>query len=305
MSGGLSRHKTVLLQKRNAGNVLFLDNGGLFGTTPPLDSQLHAKVGLDVFEFNKLDAMNVGQSEFRFGVDFLSKMASTVSYPFVSTNIISEVPLPWLKEHIVRTVGGVQVAILGVLPEDAFAADPIMEGKGVTIRSPEVAVKEALEAVQGQAQVIILLSQLNQQQTEALIEKFPEINLAVTRSSKAKCSMTSNPGQTLAPSSRYSQFFLSADITLSDNGEISVVQNLPVELSSSVAHNKAIDTMVTLPFATKQKMERKNETPDFSKGMPLEPMTEEQFIEAVKQRQEKLKALRAKNVQSAEEGSTE
>ena len=71
------------------------------------------------------DALNLGTREFHLGLDFLESVSSALSFPFLSSNLVHEKSrLTWLKDYIIKNVGGLRVAILGVMPSHALEKVP-------------------------------------------------------------------------------------------------------------------------------------------------------------------------------------
>ena len=292
MSGGLSRHTTLLKKQREKNsNLIYIDNGGLFAASSEDDQEVLARVGLHIDSSNGLDAMNLGPREFYFGPQYLADRAKKISFPFISTNISSKVEMPWLKKYIIKKVGKQKVAILGILPENAFSSNFI------TIESPAKAVKKTISQIKNKANIFILLSQLNAEETANIVKEIPEINLAVAHSEEELCKMTDNSSQIIVPNSVSGKFFLSADIAVDGKGKVKVSQNTPVLLDDSIEHVPTVDAMImtSLQEAQEQRISAYREVGEHLKQpgtTALKPLSQEEFFAAVNKKKAELKALR-------------
>ncbi len=71
------------------------------------------------------DALNLGGPEFNFGKEFLEQTRSLVSFPYIASNLLyGGSRLPWTREYVIKEVGGIKVAILGILDPDGLAQLP-------------------------------------------------------------------------------------------------------------------------------------------------------------------------------------
>ncbi|WP_373499492.1 hypothetical protein [Desulfococcus sp.] len=175
--------------RKTSGPVLLLDCGGVFGYTPR-DAEKKANAALESMTLMGYHGMNLGGSDFTLGTEYLRKAPAGTSFPFISTNAaVSGVAIPRLKRYEIIPVGGVKVAVLGILPVNALKwAEPFENLSDVAIADPEAALKAILPEIEKEkADITILLSQLDFEPTQALLDKFPWINAAVSCGMKSGC----------------------------------------------------------------------------------------------------------------------
>ena len=131
------------------------------------------------------DALNLGSSEFIFGKEFLEQTRSHVSFPYISSNLLSGGSrLPWTREYIIKEIGGIRVAILGVLNPDVLRKLPDQEQvKGLEVIPPEAALNKLLPEVRGKADLVILLSQFDVKKTLALVKAVKGVDVAISSAS--------------------------------------------------------------------------------------------------------------------------
>jgi len=295
MSGGLSRLSTIIdTNRKHGGDLLFLNNGGLFKIPSKKDQELNARIGFNVLEHMKLDAMNMGPREFFLGTEYLGKMAEKVSFPFIATNIQNNGEYPWLKKYASFDMGGQHLVVLGILPEDAFRSSVFSKKvKDINIDDPAEAIQNVLHGFGDDVDIVILLSQLSSEKTNELVEKIPRINFAVTKSKRAECSMTKNPNQMVAQTGVNGLYYLSVNLKKEKKGNVAVVENDPIELSDSVKHDNTIDTII-VQSQKKAREISKHVTELVKKRLKendvraLTMLTEKEFLQAVKKKKAEL-----------------
>lgn len=241
--------------------------------------------------------MNLGKSELSLGLDFLRQRAEKGEIRFVSTNLISQSSQLWLNKYVTKDIGGLKVAILGVLPEDSLVGDDYTEFReDLQVISPIAAVRETVNSIKNQVDVIIILSQLNLIETTQLVAEVKEINLAVAHSDKTMCEMSLIPNQLVVPNSVRGQFYLSAGISINGNGSISVSQNEPIELSNEIAHNSVVDDIIISQSGLqREKHSASNQQMSHNPSpVPLTALTKEEFFIKINEERAKLKELRQK-----------
>jgi 2',3'-cyclic-nucleotide 2'-phosphodiesterase (5'-nucleotidase family) len=163
--------------RKSEPSVLLLDCGALFNNQKDT-----AELMLKTMELMGYDALNLGSPELYFGKEFLEHTRSLVSFPYIASNLLyGGNRLPWTREYIIKEVGGVKVAILGVLnPDDAkqITHQPYMEG--LEVIPPETALKRLLPEVRGKADLVILLSRFDLGKTGELVQAAKGIDVAIS-----------------------------------------------------------------------------------------------------------------------------
>jgi len=136
-----------------------------------------------------------------------------------------------------KEVGGIKVAILGVLDPDDFKKMPGRDDlKGFEVVSPEVALNSLLPEVRGQADLVILLTQfgeLGEKKALALVDVVRGIDVAVF-SEKNYIVPPSKKGITFVHTGTEGKMIGLATITLDDQRRISVRERRSIELDHSI-----------------------------------------------------------------------
>lgn len=108
------------IRKENK-NVLVIDSGDMFSQHKK-PAELRAKTLAKAMGIMKYDAINLGDEELGFGLDFFNLIASDNKLNFVSSNIKinSERDQSIVKPYIIKNFKGFKVGITGVTPQSFF-----------------------------------------------------------------------------------------------------------------------------------------------------------------------------------------
>lgn len=178
-TGGVARRLTKLKELRKLEpNLLLLDSGSVFsgGTldsntkTPELD-QMRTQTYLEAISLMKYDAVAIGDEEFNFGDEFLLEMQEKYKIPFISCNLKSDKISPF----VIKKAGKTKVAIVGVTGLEAKTKSKL------EIEEPIETIKKTLADLKKEnPDLIILLSQLTEEENKELAKKIKEINIIIS-----------------------------------------------------------------------------------------------------------------------------
>jgi 5'-nucleotidase/UDP-sugar diphosphatase len=262
--------------------VLLLDCGAVF------DHQRDkAELILNAMERMGYDALNLGGPEFIFGKEFLEQTRSHTSFPYIASNLLyGGGRFPWTREYIIKEVGGIKVAILGILDPDGLAQLPDQEQvKGLEVIPPEAALERLLPEVRGKADLVILLSLLDAEKTLALAKGVKGVDVAI--------SSVSDDAFFLSPPKNETTILLQAKplgrllgllrITFDDKRALSVSDRRYVSLGNSVPDNGEIGRLIekhkktqeTIQETIQQQKQQKTQK-ELMEGLQLSP---QEFME--------------------------
>lgn len=239
-------------------HLILLDCGGVF---PTRGSELKMKAELSLSAMNLMDytAMNPGGSEFFFGTDFLKKTSSDIAFPLVTSNLVyKDSQLSFGKKYIIKNTGRLKVAILGVMPVEAFENIPDPESlKNMEIIPPEKALKNLLPEVRKKADLIILLSQCRFETTTSLVNNLNGIDIAIS-CGKTKPDYDGNDGTTrVVQTGSRGKYLGFLQVTTNNTAEILFGQDQLMELDESVQADKAISKIISDAFAGKAREKKR------------------------------------------------
>ena len=260
LSGGLARNASVIKSVRNKDDrVLLLDNGALFPSIQSSDSYIIADLGLKAMNRMGYAAMNLGGNEFFLGADFLKRVTSTINFPLVTSNLVyKDSRLPFGERYVIKDVGDVRIAIIGIMPADSF--NNVLEPQsveGLEIMSPGDALKVLLPEVRKKADLVILLSQCGFEYTTLLVNDIGGIDIAMSSRGK-KSKHTDENAKTSVLEVGYKGKYLGVlRLKVDDAGQVLSGQNEMIELDESVVPDEEIVEITGDDIRTRVGVERR------------------------------------------------
>lgn len=165
-SGGLLRRGSYLKELRKKGVVVLADVGGAASGTSDYD-RLKFEAILRGEMAMGLAVHNIGASEAALGADYLRWLASEKQVPFVSANARDKAGKRIAEPLRIVVAGERRIALAGVLAR-RFAAEDIY------IDHPRDALLEALAAVEGKYDSLIVLAYLPEEELKQFAASLPE-----------------------------------------------------------------------------------------------------------------------------------
>ena len=174
--GGLSRKLVTVQAMRETGeDLLILDSGDLFFSTPDLNKnnivseQYRAESMLRGYEKIGCDAINVGRYELLLGLDFLKEKVKSTSIPFISANLRDGKTGRLLFEpyRIVQR-GSFTVGIIGLT---SMANDSLAK---VTMDDYLETGRSYLKKIKDEVDIVVMLINTAQKNYSLLPVKFPD-----------------------------------------------------------------------------------------------------------------------------------
>jgi len=253
--------------------VLLLDCGEVFDHQQDTD-----ELQLQAMERMGYDALNLGGPEFNFGKEFLERTRSLVSFPYIASNLLyGGSRLPWTREYIIKEVGGIKVAILGILDPDGLAQLPDQEQvKGLEVIPPEAALERLLPEVRGKADLVILLSLFDPEKTFALAKAVTGVDVAISSVSDNAFFLSPPKSETtvLLQTVPLGKYLGLLKITLDDKRVLSVNERRYVPLEGSVPDKEEIRILVEKhkeAQVTKQQAKQEKTQKELMEGLKLSP----------------------------------
>jgi 5'-nucleotidase/UDP-sugar diphosphatase len=265
--------------RKDEPSVLLLDCGAVFDHqrgTAELSLKAMARMGYD--------ALNLGSPEFNFGKEFLEHTRSQVSFPYISSNLLyGGGRLPWTREYVIKEVGGIKVAILGILDPDDLKKIPGQDNaKGFEVMPPRAALDRLLPEVRGKVDLVILLSQLGEAKTRALVEAVRGIDVVVSSGSGSGSNVKppENAAVILDTASNGTTMGL-VTITLGNKRVLSVSERRDVPLGCSVPGNEEILGLVET-YKKEQSIKKEKMRTELMEELQLTP---EEFMKRYREKQ--------------------
>jgi len=169
--GGLPRRASYVKRLAREGRVVLLDAGGAAAGTSPYDRLKFEAIARGEIAMG-IAAHNVGASEAALGPDALGELAGRIGLPLVSANARDRRGKPLAEPMRMIDVAGRRIAVIGVL-------DPRYATDQVDVTPAQAAVLDAIAAIAGPCDSILVLAYLPEDALRALAETLPEVDLVV------------------------------------------------------------------------------------------------------------------------------
>lgn len=134
------------------------------------------KSSLELMKAMRFDAMVVGNHEFDFGQKVLQQMIGTAGFPVLGANVQG---LDGLKPYTIKSIGGVRVAIIGVVTADTPTTTNPPNVSGLKFSPPAAVVSRYIKQLQGKADLVLVLSHIGYPEDRALAGKTPGIDVII------------------------------------------------------------------------------------------------------------------------------
>lgn len=222
-------------------SVLLLDCGGVFD----IAATEKAELMLNAMELMGYDALNLGSPELYFGKEFLERTQSKVSFPYIASNLLYRgSKLPWTRDYIIKEVGGIKAAVLGVFNPDDLTQINQNQARGLEVIPPETALKRLLLEVRGKVQLVILLSRLDVKKTRELVQSVKGVDVAISSGSDDVYYVKPLENTILLQTGGLGKVMGFLKITLNEKNAFSVGERRYVSLDSAVPDNERIARLV-------------------------------------------------------------
>ncbi|HTB15704.1 MAG TPA: bifunctional UDP-sugar hydrolase/5'-nucleotidase [Bryobacteraceae bacterium] len=179
--GGLAYLATAVREERARSTAsLYLNAGDLVQGTPV--STIYK--GLPIYQIaNHLgfDVSTLGNHEFDYGWQRIQDFVKAAKFPIVSANVVNDSGAFLAgKPYVIKTVGGIRVAVIGLLLGDLVGnlATPDKVGPWHVLPVVETARKYAAE-LRGKSDLIVVLGHIHDQEADAILQQVPEVAVAI------------------------------------------------------------------------------------------------------------------------------
>jgi 2',3'-cyclic-nucleotide 2'-phosphodiesterase (5'-nucleotidase family) len=178
------------------------------------------RAAVELMNLMGLDAMVVGNHEFDFGLDVLKKRISEARFSVLGANVEG---LDALRPYVIKEVGGVRVAVLGIVTDDTPVATHPKNVEGLAFRPPVETVTRYLPELRKQASLVVVLSHLGYAADRKLAEQVPGVDVIVGGHSHTRVDTPTRIGNTvIVQALEHGKTLGVLDITLSD-GKVSSI----------------------------------------------------------------------------------
>lgn len=250
--GGVARRATKVTQLRESfPDALLLDSGSFFAgglmDENTLNSELdmqRSRLNLKAMEYMKYDAVSIGDDEFNFGTNFLKQEMSQVRLAFLSCNADIKGALP----YIIKENKGIKIGILGVTVLSAA-----QKAAGSTVSDPLAAIQKSVKEARKQgAQIIVLLSNLDEKKDEKIIKALKGIDVLVVTHNDTGKEPFSYLGNTLLLRPNWQGRRLSKALLRVENGKVAGHKVTEERLMDKLSDDPGVLTFLPRCFSDAQ-----------------------------------------------------
>lgn len=158
-TGGFAHLATAInrLRAEMPANTLLLDAGDtLHGTAVPLFGQ--GKPVIEIMNAMGYDAMTLGNVDYLYPWEVLEQRAKEANFPFIAANVYDmEWGDPALQQYLLKVIGGVRVAVLGMTYQWTAKTGDRALTKGLSFGLREREVKELIAQLRGEKKVAVII----------------------------------------------------------------------------------------------------------------------------------------------------
>ncbi len=179
--GGFAYLATAVRQERaRSAASIYLNAGDLVQGTPV--STLFK--GLPIYQIANrlgLDVSTLGNHEFDYGWQRIQDFIKTAKFPVVSANVANDSgALLAGRAYIIKTVGGIRVAVIGVMLGDLVGNLATADKVGPWHILPVVeTVKKYAAELRDKSDLIVVLGHLHNEEADAILREIPEVSVAI------------------------------------------------------------------------------------------------------------------------------
>ncbi len=179
--GGFARLATAVRSERaNCAACLYLNAGDLVQGTP-VSTYFHGSPIYEISNGLGIDVGTLGNHEFDYGSRRVQEFAKIAHYPVLSANVVDARGASITgKPYVVKTVGGIRVAIIGVVLGDLVnltSADSVAPFHVLPVVET---VRKYARELRDQSDVIIVLGHIHDvQEVRAILQEVPEVSVVV------------------------------------------------------------------------------------------------------------------------------
>ncbi|MFN2132657.1 MAG: bifunctional metallophosphatase/5'-nucleotidase [Anaerolineae bacterium] len=177
--GGLARRAAYIESVRaEAQNVLVVDAGDSLLSLQHIGDREQGRLLAEAFNHMGYDAVTLGGLDFRMGLDVLREQMQVADYAVLSANTLDpETKEPLAEPYVIVERAGRRIALIGLT--DAQITSEVTQGN-VPVLEPVAELVDIVDAIQDQADVIVVLSHLGFVFDMNLQKVAPEIDVIVS-----------------------------------------------------------------------------------------------------------------------------
>ncbi|MCB9919328.1 MAG: bifunctional metallophosphatase/5'-nucleotidase [Planctomycetes bacterium] len=179
--GVLALAREVREQRQRAaerGATFWMTDGGDWFQGTPEGNTSKGRLVVDLQRELGLDFATLGNHEFDFGSDNVQALVARARHPVLAANVVRRdgIRPPWLRSHVVRTVHGVRIALVGLVTKDTRVQSTGPFG-GFEFEDELTCLTRELPRVARESDAVVLLTHCGFEKDREIAARFPEVRL--------------------------------------------------------------------------------------------------------------------------------
>lgn len=178
-NGGIARRSAALHAAwEEDEDAVYCDAGNFLAGTPAADAS-RGKVMIEAYNRLKPAAVNISERELAFSVDAFKTLKREAKFDFVSANLRYKGGA-LASPYVIRTVRDARIAFIGLCgTKDVMRSDSSFLPEGATVEDPLTAARRTIAALEGKAEVMVLLSTCGDAMDSALANALPQLDMII------------------------------------------------------------------------------------------------------------------------------
>ncbi|MDA3792962.1 MAG: redoxin domain-containing protein [Elusimicrobia bacterium] len=196
--GGFDRRLKYLKENRRK-NTLILNTGDAYS---PYPKELKNRYIAELQSMMKYDAVILGDQEMRTGTEFLSEQLTRFPLPVVMANLqicIDEKNCLIIGQpYLIKNIGNVKVALVGLISEDSFFLFPEKITKNLKFTStPEEYLNDNLDKIKEESDLVVILTHQGETKDKELALKFKGRGIDIIIGGHSQSKVNTKVGDTI------------------------------------------------------------------------------------------------------------
>ena len=206
--GGAARRAYLMKKfKTENPNTLIFNQGDIMHGCCLISPLFQGSADLDMFEKMPYDAMVIGNHDVDYSVATLRHFIKTGSKPILSANLFNDDSSLFAKAYIIKNVGGLKIAIIGLSPS--------IRAEGIHSGDPATILAGYMPELKKQADSIIAITHIGESTDVNLAQKVSGIDVIVGGHSHTKIDAYEKSGNTIIVQDfLYGMFLGKLDLTI-------------------------------------------------------------------------------------------
>ncbi len=252
--GGLARRATLVNVIRAAHpDAVFVDVGDFLSPNVGEQDRLKSEISAEAYGAFGYDAVNLGEDDFNFGLDFLKNLVEINDIPIISSNVVAE-GKPFAPAFKVVDRAGVKVGVVGFLNAELVAGKDF---RGVDVKPHKKNLKAATSELGRQADVVICLAHIgNVDKARAFAAKCPkEIDVVVAGHRGGQTPQAENvKGRWMVYTRSRNRHVGMLKLTLDEEFNVVAAENHVLPVTRETAKDEATQVLVEKYYAALRKV---------------------------------------------------